>query len=59
LKRSFKLIVISFFKKQFTKKTEQQISEQDHIISSDFNVFQKTKNTNRFIWFVFNPIKVG
>jgi hypothetical protein len=39
-------------------KIEQQISEQDHIISSDFNVFQKLKNTNRLIWFGFDPIKV-
>ncbi len=38
---------------------KQQISEQDHIISSDFNVFQKSKNTNRLIWFGFDPIKVG
>jgi hypothetical protein len=38
---------------------KQQISDQDHSISSDFNVFQKSKNTNRLIWFGFDPIKVG
>jgi hypothetical protein len=32
----------------------EQISEQDHIISSDFNKFQKSKNKNRFIWFGFD-----
>ena len=31
----------------------EQISEQDHHISSGFNVFQKSKNTNRLIWFGF------
>jgi hypothetical protein len=36
----------------------EQISEQDHIISSDFNVFQKSKNTNRLIWFGFDPFKI-
>jgi hypothetical protein len=39
-------------------KKEQQLSEQDHIISSDINVFQKSKNTNRLIWFGFNSIRV-
>jgi hypothetical protein len=34
-------------------KNEHQINEQDHIISSDFNMFQKSKNTNRLIWFGF------
>jgi len=29
------------------------------IISSDFNVFQKTKNTNSLIWISFDMFKVG
>ncbi len=37
---------------------DQQISEHDHIISSNFNVFQKSKNTNRLIWFGFDSNKI-
>ena len=40
-----------YFKYYNSIKTEQQKSEQDHIILSDFNVFQKSKNTNRLVWY--------
>lgn len=35
---------------------EQQISEQNQSISTDCNMFQKSKNTKRLIWFGFDPI---
>ena len=36
----------------------EKINEQHHSISSDFYVFQKSKNTNRLIWFGFDPFNI-